>query len=138
MNPYENNNPYINNGYPPPRPKAGGEGLAMAAMVLGVLSIVTAFTFTIYPSLVLGSIGIVLALLSKGRAPKLASKAKISIICATAGILFTGSLFASTMVAVYKNPELLEEAMDNFEEQYGVSYEELMHMMLSGDDIPVQ
>lgn len=138
MNPYQNQNPYVNNNYSSPRPRANGEGLAMAALVLGVLSIVTAFTLTIYPSLVLGSISIVLALLSKGRAPKLASKAKISVICATAGILFTGALFVSTLFAVSRNPSLLQEALDNFEAQYGVSYEELMQMMLTGEDIPVQ
>lgn len=138
MNPYQNQNPYVNNNYPPPRPRANGDGLAMAAMVLGVLAIITAFTFTIYPSLVFGSIGIVLALLSKGRAPKLASRAKISVICATAGILFSGALFVSTLLAVSRNPALLQEAMDNFEEQYGVSYEELMQMMINGEDLPIQ
>lgn len=138
MNPYQNNNPYINTGYPPPRRKASGDGLAMASMVLGILSAVTSMTFTIYPSLVFGSIGIVLALLSRGHAPKLASKAKISIICATAGILFTGSVCVTTIQAVHKHPELLEEALDNFEKQYGVSYDELMNMMLSGEEIPVK
>ena len=138
MDPYQNNNPYVNNGYPPLRPKPSGEGLATAAMVLGVLSVVTAVTFTIYPSLILGSIGIVLALLSKGRAPKLVSKAKISIICATAGILFTGSVFVTTIQTVHEHPELLEEALDNFEKQYGMSYEELINMMLNGEELPVK
>lgn len=137
MNPYQNNNPYVNNGYPPKRKEANGEGLAMAAMILGVLSAVMAVTLTIYPAFVFGSIAIVLALLSKGRAPKLVSKAKISIICATAGILFTGSVCVTTVQSVREHPELLEEALDNFEKQYGVSYGELMNMMLNGEEVPV-
>ena len=135
---FQPNNPYTNNGYPPPPPKPSGDGLAMAAMVLGILSIVTAMTFTIYPSLILGSIGIVLALLSKGRAPKLVSKAKIGATCAIAGILLTGSIFVSTAKAVHDNPELLEQALDNFEKQYGVSYEELINTMINGSELPVQ
>lgn len=137
MNPYQNNNPYVNNGYPLKRKEANGEGLAMAAMILGVLSAVMAVTLTIYPAFVFGSIAIVLALLSKGRAPKLVSKAKISIICATAGILFTGSVCVTTVQSVREHPELLEEALDNFEKQYGVSYGELMNMMLNGEEVPV-
>ena len=137
MNPYQNNNPYVNNGYPQRRPKANGDGLATAGMVLGILSIVTAMTFTIYPAFVFGSIAIVLALLSKGHAPKLASKAKISIICATAGIVFNSSVCVTTVQAVREHPELLDEALDNFEKQYGVSYGELMNMMLNGEEVPV-
>ncbi|MCM1122436.1 MAG: hypothetical protein NC416_07630 [Eubacterium sp.] len=133
-----NNNPYINNGYPPAPARPRGDGLATAAMALGILSAVTAMTLTIYPSLVFGSIGIVLALLSKGCAPKLISRAKIGVICAIAGILFTGAIFFTTVKMVYDNPAILEQALDNFEKEYGVSYEELINSMLNGGELPVQ
>lgn len=134
---YQQNNPYTNNGYPRTPLRPSGDGLATAAMILGILSIVTAMTFTIYPSLVLGSIGIVLALLSKGRSPKLITKARIGTTCAIAGILFTGSFFITTVKAFHDNPELLEQALDNFEKQYGMSYEELINTMLNGGELPL-
>lgn len=133
---FQQNNPYTNNGYPPTPSRPNGDGLATAAMILGVLSIVTAMTFTIYPSLILGSIGIVLALLSKGRAPKLISKAKIGSTCAIAGILLTGLVCVTMIKLVHDDPTLLEQALDNFEQQYGISYEELMHIMLNGGEFP--
>lgn len=134
---FQQNNPYTNNSYPRTPVRPGGDGLATAAMVLGILSVVTAMSLTLYPSLILGSIGIVLALLSKGRSPKLITKARIGTICAIAGILFTGSVFITTVKAAYDNPELLEQALDNFEEQYGMSYEELINTMLNGRELPI-
>lgn len=133
---FQPNNPYTNSGYPRTPSRPNGDGLAMAAMILGILSVATAMTFTVYPSFILGSIGIVLALLSKGRSPKLISKARIGATCAIAGILFTGSFFITTVKAVHDNPALLEQALDNFEEQYGMSYEELINTMLNGGELP--
>lgn len=133
---FQQNNPYTNNGYPPTPSRPNGDSLATAAMILGILSIVTAMTFTIYPSLVLGSIGIVLALLSKGRAPKLVSKAKIGTTCAIAGILFTGLAGVAMIKMVHDDPALLEQVLDDFEQQYGVSYEELINTMLTGGELP--
>lgn len=134
---FQQNNPYTNNGHPRTPFRPNGDGLATAAMVLGILSVVTAISLTYYPSLILGSIGIVLALLSKGHSPKLATKARIGTTCAIAGILFTSSLFITTVKAVHDNPELLEQALDNFEEQYGISYGELINTMLNGGDLPI-
>lgn len=134
---FQQNNPYTNNGYPPAPSRPSGDGLATAAMILGILSIVTAMTFTIYPSLILGSIGIVLALLSKGRAPKLVSKAKIGTTCAMAGILFTGLVCVAMIKMVHDDPVILEQALDNIEQQYGVSYKELINTMLTGGELPV-
>lgn len=133
---FQQNNPYTNNSYPPTLSRPSGDRLATAAMILGILSIFTAMTFTIYPSLILGSIGIVLALLSKGRAPKLVSKAKLGSICAIAGILLTGLVCVTIIKMVHDDPALLEQTLDNFEQQYGISYEELINSMLSGGELP--
>lgn len=133
---FQQNNPYTNNSYSPAPSRPSGDSLATAAMILGILSIVTAMTFTVYPSFILGSIGIVLALLSKGRAPKLVSKAKIGTTCAIAGILLTGLVCVSLIKIVHDDPSLLEQALDNFEQQYGVSYEELINTMLTGGQLP--
>ncbi|MDE6844478.1 MAG: hypothetical protein K2J99_01745 [Lachnospiraceae bacterium] len=133
---FQPNNPYTNSGYPRTLSRPSGDGLATAAMILGILSVVTAMSLTVYLSMMFGSIGIVLALLSKGRAPKLISKARIGITCAVVGILFTGSYIITTTKCAYDNPELLEQALDNFEEQYGISYEELINTMLDGGELP--
>ena len=99
-------NPYTNRSYPSPS-KPGGDALATAAMILGVLAIIMCAAFTRYPTFILGSISIVLALLSKGRALRSVGKAKIGLICATAGIVFNCLLIAATFQEMRTNPQIL-------------------------------
>lgn len=132
---FQPDNPYTNRSYPSPS-KPGGDTLATAAMILGILAAVMCASFTLYPTFVLGSIGIVLALLSKGRALRSATKAKIGLVCATAGIVFNCLLIATTFQAVRTNPQILEKANELIEEQYGMTYEELINAILNGEEIP--
>lgn len=127
-------NPYTNRSYPPPS-KPGGDTLATAAMILGVLAIIMCASFTLYPTFILGSIGIVLALLSRGRALRSAAKAKIGLFCATAGIVFNCLLIAATFQAMRTNPQILEKANELIKEQYGMTYEEMINAILNGEEI---
>ena len=128
-------NPYTNRPYSPTS-RPSGDTLATAAMILGVLAIVMCATFTLYPTFVLGSIGIVLALLSKGKAIRSAAKAKIGMICATAGILFNCLLIGTTFHALQTDPQVLERANELIKEQYGMTYEEIINAILNGEEIP--
>lgn len=97
-NPYDNNNyPYYNrSSYQLPAAEPGSS-LAKAAMVVGIIAIASCFTLTIYPPYILCSTAIVLALLSKGRRPKLFSNAKTGIICAVGGIAINTVIIACIM-----------------------------------------
>lgn len=131
----QQDNPYTNRSYPPPS-KPGGDALATAAMILGVLAIIMCASFTLYPTFILGSIGIVLALLSRGRALRSAAKAKIGLFCATAGIVFNCLLIAATFQAMRTNPQIFEKANELIKEQYGMTYEEMINAILNGEEIP--
>lgn len=142
-NPYNNgnpnpdhNNPYAQGGPYPPYKKPGGDALATAAMTLGILSVATGVMLQFYLAMIFGSIGIVLALLSKGAAPKLTSRAKTGIISASAGLFFSAFLCISTLAALYTNPELMDQVNDIFTQQYGVSYEEMMDTIINGGELP--
>lgn len=131
QNPNNNYNGY-NNGYPNYGPGAyqrpftePGGSLASASMVLGIISIITSFTFTVYPAFVLGSIAIVLALLSKGRRPKLLSKAHAGIICAIAGLVLNTVIVVFCMVLLFTDPEVRAQVNKTFEKQYGMSFDEM-------------
>lgn len=148
-NPYGGgNNPYGTNGNtpynygPPSYPHSGGERLATAAMILGILSVVTGVMLQFYFSMVAGSIGIVLALLSKGRAPKLASRARTGLITSAVGLVFTCLICGAAFGALYTNPQLMEQVNEIFTQQYGLSYEEMMDAIINGEEIllhnPVQ
>lgn len=117
------NNPYYNNNqYNIDEP---GSSFATAAMVLGIISIVTSFTFTVYPPFMLGSIAIVLALLSKGKRPKLLSKARTGVICAVSGLVLNTIIVTFSMVLLFTNPDVRAEVNKTFEKQYGMSFDEM-------------
>ena len=137
-NGYNNYNPN-NNGYNNPqgnypyydrsayqRPIAEpGSSFATASMILGIISIVLSFTFTVYPAFVMGSIAIVLALLSKGRRPKLLSKATAGVICATCGLVINTVIVAVCMVLLFTDPDVRAEVNKTFEKQYGMTFDEM-------------
>lgn len=125
-----NGNPYQNSNFRRCPGGASGERLASAAMVMGILALATFVSMTIYPPFIFGSIAIVLALLSKGRAPRMLSKAKAGIICAAIGLTANCALCGTSLYMLYTNPEILEQVNDIFEDQYGMSYEDMLETIL--------
>ena len=83
---YNNENEYsgtsfeYNNGFAP-----GNNGFAFAALILGVSALFS--LFTVYLPLILGSLAILFALLSKGYGKKMAATAKIGFISAITGFI---------------------------------------------------
>lgn len=138
-NPY-NNNPYNNdNSYTGPNSRqqpagASGDRLASAAMIMGILTLATFISMTIYPPFIFGSIGIVVALLSKGRSTRMAVKAKAGVICATIGLIANCALCTTSLYMLYTKPEIMNQVNDIFEKQYGMSYNEMLEMILDGED----
>lgn len=117
------------NGNPMPAPQRQEEepanSLARAAMVLGIIAVIFFFTFTIYPTIVLGSLAIILALLSRGSSLKMHSKAKNGIITAVVALGCDIALVAACCFLIFGTP-------DFFESIYGMSYQEMMEGMEDG------
>lgn len=134
-NPYNNNYPYYNRGnYQLPFAEPGSS-LAKAAMIVGIIAIVSCFTFTVYPPFILGSIAIVLALLSKGRRTKLFSNAKTGIICAVSGIALNTIIVASIVYLIFTNPYVREMVNQEYERQFGTTFDEMIEEIMEGNDI---
>lgn len=131
----EYNNPGGNNGSNPyyrpytPPVKTPGSGLANAAMVLGISAIISAVMMTVYFPFILGSVAIVLALLSKGMAPKMVKQAKAGITCAAVALVINLYILISTFTYIFSNPSLLVETAQMYdsavEQMYGVPSEEV-------------
>lgn len=142
QNPYNNpyNDPYRNgNPYYPPQPTPpSGDKLAGGALVMGVLTVVSLFSMTVYPPFIFGSIGIVLALLSKGRAKRLASKAKAAVLCSTLGMIANVALVGSVFYLLATVPQLREQVNEVFEKTYGVTMEEMYDGIKNGDPYGIE
>lgn len=124
FNNYPNNNYYDRSAYQRPIVEPGSS-FATASMILGIISIVSSFTFTVYPAFVMGSIAIVLALLSKGRRPKLLSKATAGVICATCGLVINTVIVVICTVLLFTDPDVRAEVNKTFEKQYGMTFDEM-------------
>lgn len=135
-NPYSNDNSYFNQNSRQYPAGASGDRLASAAMVMGILALATFVSMTIYPPFVFGAVGIVLALLSKGRSPRLQVKAKAGIICATIGLIANCALCGTSLYMLYTRPEIMDQVNDIFEKQYGMSYDEMLEMILDNGNTP--
>lgn len=112
----------------PPRPK--GDRLATASLTLGIITLVSLVLFQITVPFLLGGIGIILAILSKGGARKMAGKAKAGMACCITGLCADIAFCAFSVWLVFAiptvAPELIDELNKVCEEQYGVSYDEMM------------
>ena len=146
-NPYNNNpynNPYNNNPYGAPMQqmpvRQKGDGMPTAAMALGIISLVSLLFLQVSIPFFLGGVSIILAILSRGSAKKMIGKAKAGLTC---GIIALALDIAFCVFAVWLvfalptlSPKLKEEVNKACEEQYGVSYDEMMeeiYDMWNGD-----
>lgn len=93
------------------------------AFILGLLSIVTCACC--YLSLPMGSIAIVLALLSRGGNMKLSSKAKIAIATGIIGIVLTVTAFTVSFYIAINEYGSIEGILRAYCDQAGLDFEAL-------------
>lgn len=128
-----------NNGYNPypygvpvrPMPlKPKGQSMATASMVLGIITLASLLLLRITVPFLLGGIGIILAILSRGGAKKMIGRAKAGMICCITGLCLDVALCTFAVWLVFAlpsiSPELTDEVNKMCEQQYGVSYDEMM------------
>lgn len=121
------NNQYQSGNLPyPPRQKANG--FAVASLVMGILAMIT--LCTIYLPIVLGSLSIIFAILSKGSQKKMPGMSQAGIIVSASGIVLSIVTIAATVFILLTNPDIYREYKNElnrmFSQQYGITYDELM------------
>lgn len=114
-----------------------GQNFAMISMILGTGCLFT--FFTVYLPIVMGSLAIILAVISKGYAKKMLLTAKIgmisalgslTVLLAVIGILFS-FILTSDRADLMNTGRILDEQIesqmgDSAEDIFGISYEDLM------------
>ncbi len=111
-----------------------GQKLANAAMVLGIISVLSTILMTIYIPLILGSTAVILAILSKGTKPRMAGQAMTGLICGISGLAMNLGILVTSLSFIFSNPELLQDAAriydTQFEQIYGESTEDVLGQSL--------
>lgn len=138
-NPYPQPDSPHNPGSEPQFIRNPGQTMATVSLVLGIASIFT--IITVYPPVILGSLAIVFAILSKGYGKKMLATAKAGIGTAIGGMALIITIIGS-FVGLFlslSGDELVEfgrQIDEQFEQQTGqeiedvagTSYEEIMKM----------
>lgn len=121
-----------------PPVKHPGSSFATAALILGLLSVMTAFMGTVYPPLVFGGLAIILAILSRGCDPKYLTNAKIGLISGITGLIANVAVIASAFLLIYTNPQIQEEFHTTlnqyYEAVYGESFDDALEEIMEALD----
>ncbi len=105
--------------------------MVKAAFVMGILSVVSAITCFSFLTPVFGGLGILFALLSKGKEDVMEKKAKYGLIMSAVSFIATLILiiasFAFTFYTMsqYEPEELSQYLNEVYEETYGKSFDEM-------------
>lgn len=107
-----NNNNYYNNNQP--------NGMATAALVLGILAVVS--ICCVYGSYLFGGIAITLGLLSRGKNNKLSSNALIGSILSIVGMIISTVIIIITCITLLSKYDSVNEFLNDYESYYESIY----------------
>ena len=129
----ENKSGYIPGDYYPryqPEPK---NAFAIAAMILGMCSLAT--LCIIFPPIPLGALGILFVILSKRTGKKLQSTAITGLVTSLAGIILSIFMLVALFAFSFNmlKPENRDQLNEQFEQIYGMDYEEYMKQLYGED-----
>lgn len=107
------------------------QALVSSAFIMGILSLISAFTCISFLAPVFGGLGILFALLSKGKEETMEKKAKQGLIFSAVSLIATVVFMIGTFIftfatlSQYEPDELHDYLNEAYEETYGKSFDEL-------------
>jgi hypothetical protein len=113
-----------NNLYQQPWHDKRSASMTTAAMVLGVISLVTCTC--LYVSVICGGLAIMFALLSKGGELTMSRNAKIALGFGIAGLAATAVLYTISFTAIIRDYGSLEAYLRAYLQDCGMSLEDIM------------
>ena len=138
----ENNNIYYNRpGHPQDSDSPVYNGrqtstppntFARLSMILGGIAMASVFTFTVIPAVILGSLSLVLALLSRGKELTFHPSAKSAAILASIAIFSNVALIGGTVYTILGDSPMHDQLNETYEEMFGKSYDEILQEAIDG------
>ncbi|MCI7558466.1 MAG: hypothetical protein ACI4C2_00870 [Lachnospiraceae bacterium] len=106
--------------------------MAKAASTLGILSIVATLTMMIYPSIILGAMAIILALLSRGRDRHLSDKASSGMTTGIIGLSVNIIIAVTAVMLLFGDNPFKSQINDLMKEMYGQTYDDMLEDAMDG------
>lgn len=101
-------------------------GMAKASQTCGILSIVSIFTMMIYPAIILGSVAIILALLSRGSESRLADKAKTGLTTGIIALIVDICIAGIAVFILFSDGAYKSQINDACKQMYGQTFDDMM------------
>ena len=141
-----NNYPYIQKPDGEGNPSSGNltnkplpNSFARTAKILGIIALISVFTFTVYPAMILGALAIILAILSKGIEKGMHDNAKLGVITGIIALVMNVVIIGSSFYMIFTQPELRQQFNEMYESIYGESFNDTIDGIKNGtlnyDDI---
>ena len=105
---------------------------AKASMTIGGIALVSVFTFTIFPAIILGSLALILALMSRGAELTFHRTAKNGILMSVLAMVVNVVLVGGTCALILGDTPYHEELNATYEEMFGMTYDELLEGVMDG------
>ena len=119
--------------------KKKNQALVSSAFVMGILSVISAVTCFSFLSPIFGGLGIIFALLSKGKEETFEKKAKYGLVMSIITVVAVSAIMAGTFIfsyvtlSQYEPDELHDYLNETYEEAYGKSFDD-MYEEIYGED----
>ena len=113
-------------------PVVPANAFAKASMTIGGIALVSVFTFTIFPAIILGSLALILALMSRGAELTFHRTAKNGILLSIMAFVVNIALVGGTLGMIFGDNSYHEELNATYEEMFGMTYDELLEGVMDG------
>ena len=113
-------------------PVVPANAFAKASMTIGGIALVSVFTFTIFPAIILGALALILALMSRGAELTFHRTAKNGILMSVLAMVVNVVLIGGTCALILGDTPYHEELNATYEEMFGMTYDELLEGVMDG------
>lgn len=113
-------------------PIVPANAFAKASLTIGAIALVSVFTFTIFPAIILGSLALILALLSRGAELEFHKTAKNGILMSVLAMVINVVLVGGTCFLILGDTSIHDEINTTYEEMFGMSYDEILEGIMDG------
>lgn len=113
-------------------PVIPANAFAKASMTIGGIALVSVFTFTIFPAIILGALALILALMSRGAELTFHKTAKNGILLSIMAFVVNIALVGGTLGMIFGDNSYHEELNATYEEMFGMTYDEILEGVMDG------
>ncbi len=113
-------------------PVIPANAFAKASLTIGGIALVSVFTFTIFPAIILGALALILALMSRGAELTFHKTAKNGILLSVMAFIVNIALVGGTLGMIFGDNSYHEELNATYEEMFGMTYDEILEGVMDG------